>query len=702
MNEEIKAAPLLRPLITTKGMTAAVEASTLGKSVKIVSVGVTARPGIATVADTALPDAVILPVADGRLVNDHQVNVSALLGDTLPSMGIAGIAFYLEDGTMFAVYREEKAFLEHTGGTTLLVGMDLVMDNIPSDSVVVESTGAKLILGDWVPIERRVNGKSLTADIMLNAADVNAAPSGFGLGTNAPALGTESCDTVMKTGWNSINAATTGTPSGTGSSGSILHTMAWNSKVVHQVFYDYDSAKTYKRTYRNGTWGAWKVDYDESNPPPAADLSGYVPKIRKVNSKALDADITLTATDVGAAPASHSHSNYVPTTRTVNDKALSSDVTLTAADVGATPVGFGIGAIANDCLDANTIGNFGGIFSGGGGGSTNFFNQFAPMLQMFRGGGSTGQGFLTQMQEGQNTIAFRTRNNNVWGDWTKLYSEGFKPTAADVGALSLSAGGTVAGQTIHKGLTAFVNEKVKFYEGSGTHHNIQAVGDDLHFSTGQNGEILRMAIKSSGVVEFSSKVQSNYASSRSWTQVGNSAFYSATTKMSSGSLAGLVSGLVDVTGVSTYEHGYGFLAGTSSAASAHALFCNGGGGYNQFWLFRNDGQMQSPNGWLIDATGNLSGSAWSGDLKAWVINNFAPKITNVGQIQSLAFACLPVGQGDASWGSTISGALLRPASAAGNMQSVGFIGTWMCCGSLAGANSDGVQDDRTTLWMRIS
>lgn len=52
-----------------------------------------------------------------------------------------------------------------------------------------------------------------------------------------------------------------------------------------------------------------------------------VPTTRTVNSKALSADITLTASDV----------NAVPTTRTVNSKALSSNITLTASDVSAVP-----------------------------------------------------------------------------------------------------------------------------------------------------------------------------------------------------------------------------------------------------------------------------------------------------------------------------------------------------------------------------
>ena len=57
------------------------------------------------------------------------------------------------------------------------------------------------------------------------------------------------------------------------------------------------------------------------------DLSGYVPTTRKINNKALSADVTLAAGDVGA----------VPTSRTVNGKALSSNISLTASDVGARP-----------------------------------------------------------------------------------------------------------------------------------------------------------------------------------------------------------------------------------------------------------------------------------------------------------------------------------------------------------------------------
>lgn len=56
-------------------------------------------------------------------------------------------------------------------------------------------------------------------------------------------------------------------------------------------------------------------------------IDNKVPTTRKINSKPLSSDITLTASDV----------NAVPTTRKINGKALSADITLSATDVNALP-----------------------------------------------------------------------------------------------------------------------------------------------------------------------------------------------------------------------------------------------------------------------------------------------------------------------------------------------------------------------------
>ncbi|AWH14527.1 tail fiber protein [Aeromonas phage 13AhydR10PP] len=453
-----EAAPLLRPLITTKGMTAAVQASTLGKPVKIVKVGLTARPGTATVADVALPDAVLVSVADGRLVNDHQVNISALLTDTFPTMNIAGIAFYLEDGTMFAVYREMTPFLEHTTGTTLLVGMDLVMDNIPSDSVIVESTGANLILGDWVPVFRRVNGRALTADIMLTAADVNAAPSGFGIGGDGGNLPDADCNKAVANGMYRVQGSAANTPYGQGPSGSRLVVTCWNKDYVSQIFFRASTNEMWTRgtVITNGvtTWRDWTQVYTTEF-KPTVDLSGYVPTTRKVNNKALSSDINLTPEDIKAAPASHSHSSYVENTRKVNGKPLSADVTLNHSDVKAAPEGYGLGVSGvrppDDDLNLAV--------------ANGFYSVFANTLNTPGNASMSGSKVLVVSWSSQHVtqILYRVASNRtytratsivngeaVWGDWAELYSQANKPTASDVGAYPVT-GGEVGGRVSIKG-----------------------------------------------------------------------------------------------------------------------------------------------------------------------------------------------------------------------------------------------------------
>lgn len=72
--------------------------------------------------------------------------------------------------------------------------------------------------------------------------------------------------------------------------------------------------------------------------PTAAEINA-VPTTRKINGKALTADLTIEAVEIGAALSSHTHTaadvGAVPTTRKVNGKALSADITLSAADVSA-------------------------------------------------------------------------------------------------------------------------------------------------------------------------------------------------------------------------------------------------------------------------------------------------------------------------------------------------------------------------------
>lgn len=85
-----------------------------------------------------------------------------------------------------------------------------------------------------------------------------------------------------------------------------------------------------------------------------------VPTSRTINGKSLDADITLSASDVGA----------VPTTRTVNSKALSSNITLSASDVGAVPTTRTVNSkalsadVSLDASDVNAVAKSGDTMTG--------------------------------------------------------------------------------------------------------------------------------------------------------------------------------------------------------------------------------------------------------------------------------------------------------------------------------------------------
>lgn len=99
-------------------------------------------------------------------------------------------------------------------------------------------------------------------------------------------------------------------------------------------------------TYEDGVWKNKPIDVGVTSwndledkpstfPPSEHTHSQYVPTTRTVNNKQLNANISLSYLDVGAAPDSHTHNDYVPTTRTINNKQLNANITLSNTDVGA-------------------------------------------------------------------------------------------------------------------------------------------------------------------------------------------------------------------------------------------------------------------------------------------------------------------------------------------------------------------------------
>ncbi|HGN0867786.1 TPA: phage tail protein [Providencia alcalifaciens] len=163
----------------------------------------------------------------------------------------------------------------------------------------------------------------------------------------------------------------------------------------------------------------------------ASDVSA-VPTTRKVNDKSLNADITLNASDVSA----------VPTTRKVNNKPLSADITLNASDVKAIPVDL-VGNIGNGTKMASADKNGWWLISVS---DTSTVSDF-PKAQ--NGEKLYGYGYMFVENNGtsgfQHYYSHRGTNakRQAWNGWitentgwTVEYNTSFKPSAADVGALT--------------------------------------------------------------------------------------------------------------------------------------------------------------------------------------------------------------------------------------------------------------------------
>ncbi|HGY8221856.1 TPA: phage tail protein, partial [Escherichia coli] len=202
-----------------------------------------------------------------------------------------------------------------------------------------------------------------------------------------------------------------------------------DSRIVHAV---QDSRKINSKplsgdislTY--GDVGAVPTSRKVNNKTLAGDISltygdvGAVPTSRKVNNKALTGDISLTYTDVGA----------VPTERKVNGRALSADISVTAQDIfNGQAVGLG----ANQNLNSYTTP---GIYYQPANANTsaalNYPENNAGALIVYRDAG------VQQEYRVYNSSRRWTRAqyaSGAWTLWAREYNTQNKPTYADVGAV---------------------------------------------------------------------------------------------------------------------------------------------------------------------------------------------------------------------------------------------------------------------------
>lgn len=223
-------------------------------------------------------------------------------------------------------------------GTTITPNANKVVNVTPSN------IGA-------VPNTRKINNKALSADITLIPSDIGAAASSHG--NHVPTTQTANNKVFLRNdnSWQTVTPANIG---------AVPTTRKVNNKALSaDITLSYSDVGAANEQHNHsadeissGTLPIERGGTNASTSTQALENLGGVPKTRTVNNKALSSDISLTASDVGAAASGHSHafstltskpttlSGYgitdaVPSTRKVNNKSLSSDISLTASDVGA-------------------------------------------------------------------------------------------------------------------------------------------------------------------------------------------------------------------------------------------------------------------------------------------------------------------------------------------------------------------------------
>lgn len=128
-------------VITQAGLNAAVSADSSGIKITVTHIGAGTAGYTPTRNRTALSQEVVrVPVAGGQKVSDTQWHLTAEF--TSHEFAAREVGFYLEDGTLFAVWSHPSNVLFHkTELGRIVQAFDLVLEAVPAQSITVNTSG---------------------------------------------------------------------------------------------------------------------------------------------------------------------------------------------------------------------------------------------------------------------------------------------------------------------------------------------------------------------------------------------------------------------------------------------------------------------------------------------------------------------------------------------------------------------------------
>lgn len=156
-----------------------------------------------------------------------------------------------------------------------------------------------------------------------------------------------------------------------------------------------------------------KKGLDEKFDKTGGSLTGYLSAQKEVSSNFDGGLISLISSDKIRGP-------HIAARRETNSPVTRHNM----PEKSGTLAQIGDGGIVSTVSykDANAIEVT--TFAASDGDSINFFGLYAPIISVKRPGGSTGTGFVLQIQgNGTNEIAYRQRVNDIWRGWYKFLTE---------------------------------------------------------------------------------------------------------------------------------------------------------------------------------------------------------------------------------------------------------------------------------------
>ncbi|MBD8890895.1 phage tail protein [Roseibium litorale] len=126
----------LNPVLTTQGLAKAFKADGTGIALTVSHIAFGTSGYTPVGAETALASEIVrVPVASGKYVGDHVVEIAALL-DHDAGFWVRELGFYLDDGTLFAVWSDPTVALAYfTPGVPLAVAYLLALEALPAGAI---------------------------------------------------------------------------------------------------------------------------------------------------------------------------------------------------------------------------------------------------------------------------------------------------------------------------------------------------------------------------------------------------------------------------------------------------------------------------------------------------------------------------------------------------------------------------------------